>query len=315
MKKAIGLVFCVAVLPRYAQADANADAQAGLDAAQHGDMAAAESLLSRAIDSGELDGQGLLAALARRCGVKILLGQVDSAAADCDRAIVLDSEYSIAHMNLAAIYLKQERHEEAIAENDLALQHGGLSDLETAMVYSNRGMSRLMLGRYASAISDFDLSLELNPANNVPYNGRALSYLITGELDKAFSDAEAALKIDPTAADPLNTRGLVWLNRRQYDNAVADFDRFIATSPENWSGHYNRALALFLKSDWTAAIAGLDRALHLLPDLPNALYLRGLAQQKLGQSEPGQKDIDRALAIAPQVEKVMDGLLSRFGPQ
>lgn len=317
MKKVIALMLCGVVLAGHARADAMADLQAATDAFKQGDLATAEVLLSDVIDSGQLDGhKNLLAkALTWRCAVRVVSKQMEAAAADCEEAIDIDPSQSSAHLNLGTIHVSKMQYEAAIAEFSLALQHGKLSQNDTAMAYSNRGLVYFLRQDNQSALKDFNSALAIDPAYEPALNGRASSYIATGELDKALADAEAAQLANPAAPNPINTRGIVHMYKGQFDEAIVDFNKFIGIAPDSPSGYYNRAIVMFLKSDWNAAIVDLNRSLRMKPDSPHPLYLRGLAKRELGQGDLAQQDIDRAIAIDQTVKSAMEDLISKLRPQ
>ncbi len=315
MRIVAALALCGAMLAGQARADPLTDLQAATDAFKQGDLTTAEVLLSEVIDSGKLDGEKhlLATALTRRCAVRIASGAIDAALGDCERAIDIDPSHSSAHLNLGAIYVSRMQRQEAISEFSLALQHGQLSQNDTAMAYSNRGLAYFLLENSKSASKDFNSALAIDPAYEPALTGRAWNYIALGEIDKALADAEAALLANPASPNPINARGVARLYKGQVDEALADFERYIAIAPEKPSGYYNRAFVMLMKSDWEAAIVDLDRSTDIDSYASDSLYLRGFARQKLGQQDLAQDDIDRAIALDATVEQRLKKTLTDLG--
>ena len=82
--------------------------------------------------------------------------------------------------------MDEGRHEEAIAEFDLALFSGG----SVAAAFHNRALAEQRTGGLSSAIKDYTRSIELDPELALPYQNRASAYLETGNRRSALADFE-----------------------------------------------------------------------------------------------------------------------------
>ncbi|QDU21145.1 protein kinase domain-containing protein [Urbifossiella limnaea] len=80
-----------------------------------------------------------------------------------DRALVLNPDYSHAHINRGSVFQRQGRYTEALREFDLAVELEARTGMESSGSYNNRGHARLRLGDYTGAIADFKEALRITP--------------------------------------------------------------------------------------------------------------------------------------------------------
>ena len=101
--------------------------------------------------------------------------------------------------------------------------------------YNNRGYTRILLGNYKQAISDFDRAIEVGSAEAYAYNNRGFAYLRLGQLSKALADIKHSLQLDP-------------------DNAYA---------------HRNLGIYYYEQGDWQSALTNLEQSAQLGPNTPD----------------------------------------------
>jgi len=61
--------------------------------------------------------------------------------------------------------------------------------------YNNRGISYGKLGKYESAIDDFNTVIELSPDHMKAYSNRGLAYFLQGKNEQGCRDAQKACKL------------------------------------------------------------------------------------------------------------------------
>ena len=70
-------------------------------------------------------------------------------------------------------------------------------DPEYDKALSNRGMLYAMQGDFVSAISDFDLVVQLQPDEAEAFFNRGLAYQMSGDESKSKADFQKAVELDP----------------------------------------------------------------------------------------------------------------------
>jgi tetratricopeptide (TPR) repeat protein len=121
------------------------------------------------------------------------LGDLESAIADCSRAIELHPDNPNAYYSRAIAYYHAGDLQASIADYHQALDLFTDEDSQSA-VYSDLGLSLRALGDLAAAIEAFDRSVELNPGYAIAYFNRGLTRYDLGENDKAIADLNRALE-------------------------------------------------------------------------------------------------------------------------
>jgi tetratricopeptide (TPR) repeat protein len=123
---------------------------------------------------------------------------------------------------------------------------------------------------WATAETQFNRALELNP-NSAPIHEKYAFYLArTGQLSKALAEVERGVDLDPVTWHSFHAEGFICYFARHYDDALSLIQRVRALNinPPDWSflrgdvyveqGKFSESIAEFLKSG-----AGPDSLGHL----------------------------------------------------
>ena len=161
---ALGLaaVLALAAAPAPAYQWAPADVNRALDAHNQGDLAEALRLYTLAIDSGELDPQGLA------------LTYNDRAAAWADQGDATR---------------KKKGYDQALADYAKAIE----INPAWGLLYTNRGLTWQRLGQYQKALDDFDRSMEVEAGYGPAYQAKA--WLLATCPDPKFIKGPEALEM------------------------------------------------------------------------------------------------------------------------
>ena len=101
----------------------------------------------------------------------------------------VDRELSArAWLSVGYLFYLQEKHEDAIAAYDQAIQ----LKPDYAGAYSNRGVAKSELGRHEDAIADYNQAIQLKPNYAEAYNNRGVAKNDLGRIDGARQDFEKA---------------------------------------------------------------------------------------------------------------------------
>jgi tetratricopeptide (TPR) repeat protein len=211
----------VLALPVLARAGSSEDVDAGRDAVQRRDWAAAIRSYSAALARGDLAPELQATAYHNRGIAYARSERNDEALADFDAALRLNPRYQSAYVNRGDIYHFKHQYEKAIADYDAALK---LRDGDEVAHY-DRGNSYAALGRHREAIADYDSAIRLKKDYQPAYFNRGNSYQAIGRFPEAASDYDAAIKLKPDDLNAVNSRGFVNFFLGNYAAAGADFKR------------------------------------------------------------------------------------------
>jgi len=170
-----------------------------------------------------------------------------------------DYSFVRASLNLARIYRKQKKYDDAI----LLLREAIKKDPKFAPLYNETGLTYFDSGLYNFAINSFEKAIEVEERKKYPEAATNLGivYLKQGKLAKAITQFEEAIKMD---------------------------DKFAGA-------HYNYANALLLNGFYEKAKAHSKKAVLLEPDFTEAYYVMGKAHQKLNEFDEAEKAYKMAL--------------------
>ena len=109
------------------------------------------------------------------------------------------------------------------AENPLAFWQRGVCEAMTNEVSAQQGVDYQI--RNASAMSDFNRALELDPSNAYVYYDRGNLYFAQGDYGKAIEDYTRALDNNKGLAEAFFNRGLARIHSGQRPEGVADLSK------------------------------------------------------------------------------------------
>lgn len=226
--------------------------------ATFGDPFRAESDINQAL-SLEPD---CIEALITRCRIFLMRGGQDDAASaerNAARAIELGPQVAQTHHWMGLVRFQQGRYAEAIHEANLAIN---LSPLQPDFLKS-RADSSCRLNRFDTALGDYSAAIDLNSSRGVYYNNRADCYLRHGELQLALADASEALRLEPDEYVYYETRGSVFQSMHLRDKALDDFDSSLGKRPDYDVALLKKGKLLLEMGDKQKAHEVLERALRV----------------------------------------------------
>jgi predicted O-linked N-acetylglucosamine transferase (SPINDLY family) len=232
-------------------------------------------------------------------GVIALQTQDPKAAVDLfGRAIDIDPDNAVSHINRGSAYSQLNQHEAAIACYDRAIA------LETdcdASAYYNRGNALHQLKQYAAAIASYDQALAIGSNLDADaHYSRAAALQALGQLDAAIAGFNEAVALGSAfAAEALFSRGLAQFELCRFEAAIDSFDRAIALDDEYPQAFNSRGATLARLGKFAAAIESYDQALRLEPGYVRALCNRALALACTGDFGGAVAGFDRAIALKP----------------
>ena len=186
---------------------------------------------------------------------------------------------------------------EAISDYDMAIQ----LEPANAKSYHYRGEAKGELGQYAAAIVDYDTAISLNPAAAYTYHYRGEAKYRLGQHAAAIADYDKVISLDRNAAYAYSSRARVKTGWGQYAAAIADHDTAVRLAPNAAYTYIWRGWTKYKDGRHFAAVTDYDTAIRLDQDNAHAYYYRGLAKEKVEGSK-GRKDFGKALELAAKVK-------------
>lgn len=255
----------------------------------------------------------------------------DTAMAKFQEAVELDAELPEAHLAMARLYLRENKHDQALAatEASLALKPDEVGALEIAFDahtlmgneaeaaeylnkleaagagalaprYFNAGVGALNAGDQETARTKFKQAIEQDPNLTDAHSALAVVELQLENFEGALTAADAALALDAgnARARRMRFQALRFLGRD--DEAKAAFDSLDADDQnEALTLTYNEAAKLFNAGDTAKAKTLLEDILAADPNFARAHYMMGLSYLNGGDIPKAKEHFGRFLELAP----------------
>jgi tetratricopeptide (TPR) repeat protein len=205
------------------------------------------------------------------------LGRIDEAIAAHKRAIELDPQSAILHVELADLYARQNKPLDAVTEAEAALA------LEPSSVDANR-----ILGMIYAEYADRNLAIRPgdNPSKYLPLAIAALEkargdvpdigvdivlgqlYLQTGAFAKAIPPLRRVVDSQPDSIDAVVLLSTAAESAGQPDEAVRVLEAFLRRNPESYRAQIRIAEIREAQENWDAAADAYGKAQALNPRAP-----------------------------------------------
>jgi arylsulfatase A-like enzyme/Tfp pilus assembly protein PilF len=193
---------------------------------------------------------------------------------------------SAAYVNLAMIYRKENRLDEAIA----VLRIGAEAMPENYEIHFQDIVCFYESGRFDEALSAFETqSFAQSEFDPVIWNYVGLAQWKTGDVTRALASFDKSLSIDDGLALTYHNRGTVHFDvfrgtgrAGSYDRALADFRKAVEIDPAYSPAYLSLGVAYFQAGSFAQAIGSLEKALSLDPGLDEAHFFLGSAELKMG---------------------------------
>jgi len=158
--------------------------------------------------------------------------------------------------DLAVAYHNRANASRAKQLYDLALQdYAEAIKLNATFVdaIGDRGITLLVVGRFAEAIPDFTQVVDLDPKSAYALYDRGLAYEGLGLEDLAIDDFSAAIEREPRDAHRFERRGTAYFRKHEYDKALADYEQALLFDPQYAPALYGRGIVKRIKGDAAGA--------------------------------------------------------------
>jgi tetratricopeptide (TPR) repeat protein len=173
----------------------------------------------------------------------------------------------------------------------LASSHDGQKAL-------NDGEQMLRVGRYAEAITAFDLALAADRDLTNAYLLRARTYAAMNGTDAAIRDFTKVIQLQPSSAGAFVERAAVYLGAEEYPAVIADCSEALQRDPELSYAYMLRGMAWRRTGNLSRSLEDFDRAVELAPGM-ETYFQRAATYQSLGEHPKAMEDLDQVVSISP----------------
>lgn len=135
-----------------------------------------------------------------------------------------------------------------------------------AAVHGFRGMAYAGTGKLDLAVTDFSITIAINPKDIDAYRERGAVYSALGAYDKAISDFNRMLEIDPGSDIAYYNRGHTYLTKRENHLALADFNKTLTINPQFSLAYGGRGAVYGEKGDYDRALIEFNKAIEIEPE-------------------------------------------------
>ena len=235
----------------------------------------------------------------RRAEVESRRGHLDKAETLLEQAAAADPESPWAHFDLAALYLKQDRLDEAAAAAEQALAR---SPSPSGALLRRRAEIESRRGDSASAIKFLEQGRAIDPRDPWIRQDLAQFAAAEGRFEVAIQELEAALETRGGAEAMIHRAlSVIEMQRGARAAALAAANRAVRADPlEAWC-QYQLADVLLAIGDLNgAAEAAAEAARVARTPSPHFFRLQAIVEGRRGDREKALVLLEQALMLAPE---------------
>jgi lipoprotein NlpI len=199
-----------------------------------------------------------------------------------NKAIILDSNNSVAHVN---------RGHEKYLDTDYA---GAMADYKIAFFidstdpYAMAGLGSVYLHyqQYDNALKYFNMAIAKNDTDAINFYDRSEAKILLNEdYGGAFFDINKAIQLGSTDADSYTLRGIVEYHLDKYGESVEDLTTAILKDSLSERAYLNRGNSRYMLKDYDGALDDYDKCLSINPKNSKAYNGIGLVKSKLNNKD------------------------------
>ena len=167
---------------------------------------------------------------------------------------------------------------------------------ESKFIYNLIGVAYFNLGKYSSAIENYNISISLNPKNSEAYNNKGLCLKKMGDFEGALENFKLALKINPHFSDIYNNIGNLYYELKSFKDAEKIWSDGLKVSPTDIVLLRNLGTLLFeKKGEISLSKKNFEKILALSPNKPFALNYLGMIYKSEGKFDEAEDYFKKAI--------------------
>jgi len=180
--------------------------------------------------------------------------------------------------NRAYHYLSVDKQKAIELLNDCIEQDSSFTN-----AYFHRGVTYFKLGKYDSALSDFQTTQDLNPERSIVWMYKGFAHRNQGKTDLALACFSNYISENPkdTSAYSYILRGKMKYELGDFQGAVSDYDMALKLEPLEEKYQYYRFIALFEAQQYRKALQAVDRLVEINKDFYGYYFYKGNVYQEM----------------------------------
>lgn len=217
------------------------------------------------------------------------------------KVLKLDKKYAAAYTDMANMYVKQKKFNEAIPYfNSAIILNDTLTDL-----LNSRGMCYYYADKFELAIKDFKRVIKMDPNNYIAYNNMGsanynnqnIASASMKDLISAYNDFCKSLEIKPDFELAFRNRGIVLFHMDSLDRSYKDLLYATQLDPKDENAHYYLGKLLFKQKNYPIALQFYDNAIKLVKYRADFYLDRGICKIEMANFKAARNDFYQALQL------------------
>ncbi len=210
--------------------------------------------------------------------------KTDLAIQDINKAIGIDPTKTGSLIDLAKLFEKQTKYDDAIKIYDSILASAPKDDASQYLY--NRGWLYVLKQDGNSAVADATKSLEINPKNAKALELRCMAFFLLKDYQSSMEDCSDAIDLDSTLDNAYSYRGFAAFYitgklegqaqtdiDKGYSNSIANANKILAQKPDDFDALVKRAGSNMGVKNYAAAIQDSKKLIDLNPQYEQAYSL------------------------------------------
>ena len=240
----------------------------------------------------------------------VLLGDLNSALSEYNKAIEIDPNYAEAYNGRGNIYRKQNKLPQALSDYNRVIH----LDPTYAEVYYNLGIFYDKQNNLPQALSNYNKAVAINPNLEEAYYNRGNTYTQQGDFTRAIADYMKTINIDPNYAKAYNNLGNIYIREGNLAQALSNYNKTIETDPTYTEAYINRGNAYSQQGNFTQALSDYDKVITINPNDAQAYINRAIAYYLLKEYDRSWNDVHTVEALGGTVNPHFINALKRSSP-
>jgi len=197
---------------------------------------------------------------------------VEAAVREFEKAIVLDTNYALAHAELAIATLFLAVYgdltvSEAVARATPHAERAMALDPSLAEAHAATGYVLRFQWNAEEALTHFRQAVQINPNYAIVYNVMGITLGSLGRYEEDFAARATALRLDPLSNSTRSNYIGMLIDRNRLDEAALELEKLASIHPGFYAEMRGKLMSVGGK--WANAVLGTLDALRLEPDRPS----------------------------------------------
>ena len=172
---------------------------------------------------------------------------------------------------------------------------------DDARIPYNLGILHAMRGDYQSALTAYDLALQINPNDVETLVNKGSAFIDAKNYAAALEVLEDAIRVKPDMVEAWSNKGIALNNLKYYKEALVSYNEAIRLNPNYFEAWSNRSVPLNKLKYYKEAFESCDQAIHLKPDYAEAWSNKGNTLHELKRYEEAISHYDQAIRLKPDL--------------